>query len=144
MHGGMQGPMHRGMGGGGMPCGMYGGMHRGGMMGGMHRGGMHGGMAQGGAAHGMAAPKGDDSAASMALAAVNAKMHRDMDITFTGDADADFARAMIAHHQGAIDMAKILLAFGKDEAMRKLAQDIVRSQEPEIALMREWLAKRGK
>ena len=70
-------------------------------------------------------------------------MHKDMDIAFTGDADADFARGMIPHHQGAVDMAKIVLQHGKDPAIRKLAEDVVRSQETEIKFMREWLAKRG-
>ena len=70
-------------------------------------------------------------------------MHKDMDIAFTGDADADFARGMIPHHQGAIDMAKIVLQYGKDPEIRKLAQDVVNAQEAEIKFMREWLAKRG-
>lgn len=86
----------------------------------------------------------DAGPASVAFAAANAKMHAAMTFPFTGDADVDFARGMIAHHQGAIDMAKILLAHGKDPEMRKLAEDVVRAQETEIAFMKEWLAKRGK
>ncbi len=43
--------------------------------------------------------------------AVNDKMHRDMGITFTGNADRDFAAGMIPHHQGAIDMARVALEF---------------------------------
>ena len=70
-------------------------------------------------------------------------MHKDMDVAFTGDADADFARGMIPHHQGAVDMAKIVLQHGKDPEIRKLAEEVVRSQETEIKFMREWLAKRG-
>eukprot|EP01035_Chromulina_nebulosa_P040156 gene40155-54291_t len=46
------------------------------------------------------------SAATTAYKAANTKMHKDMDIAFTGDADADFVRGMIPHHQGAIDMAR--------------------------------------
>jgi uncharacterized protein (DUF305 family) len=88
--------------------------------------------------------KGDASPASAAFRAANDKMHKDMDITFTGDADVDFARGMIAHHQGAIDMAKITLAFGKDPEIRKLAQEIISAQEKEIAFMRDWLKKTGK
>ena len=84
-----------------------------------------------------------DSAATKAFRAANNKMHKDMDVAFTGDADADFARAMIPHHQGAIDMAKIVLQYGKDPEIRKLAQDVVSAQESEIKFMREWLAKRG-
>jgi uncharacterized protein (DUF305 family) len=48
---------------------------------------------------------------------------------------------MIPHHQGAVDMAKTLIAFGKDPQIRKLAEEIVKSQESEIAMMQEWLKK---
>jgi uncharacterized protein (DUF305 family) len=51
--------------------------------------------------------------------------------------------AMIPHHQGAIDMAKVVLQHGKDEQTKKLAADVIREQEREIAEMREWLKKRG-
>ncbi len=90
-----------------------------------------------------AASAASDNAAAKAFRAANDKMHKDMDIAFTGDADADFARGMIPHHQGAIDMAKIVLQYGKDPEIRKLAQDVVNAQEAEIKFMREWLAKRG-
>jgi uncharacterized protein (DUF305 family) len=90
-----------------------------------------------------AASAASDNAAAKAFRAANDKMHKDMDIAFTGDADADFARGMIPHHQGAIDMAKIVLQYGKDPEIRKLAQDVVNAQESEIKFMREWLAKRG-
>lgn len=89
------------------------------------------------------APKGDTGPASQAFVAANAKMHEQMDITFTGDADIDFAKGMIAHHEGAIDMAKVVLQYGKDEKMRKLAEDIIKAQGPEIALMTEWLKSKG-
>ena len=69
------------------------------------------------------------------------KMHKDMAIVPTGDADIDFARGMIPHHQGAIDMAKIVLEKGKDAEIRKLAEDIIGAQEKEIAFLKEWLAK---
>ena len=105
------------------------------MMGGRGMGAMSGAAAQQG---------GDQSVSSLALRAVNDKMHRDMAIELTGDADADFAKAMIAHHQGAIDMAKIAIAFGKDPEIRKLAEEVVRAQEGEISFMRSWLAKQPK
>ena len=117
-----------------------------GKQGGMHES-MHGKMKGGsGQKHGQgldAANKGDQSASSLAFNAVNEKMHRDMAITFSGNPDADFARAMIPHHQGAIDMAKIVLAFGKDPEIRKLAEEVVRTQEAEVALMRDWLKKQN-
>ena len=60
-----------------------------------------------------------------------------------GDVDADFVRGMIPHHQGAIDMAKVVLEHGQDPELRKLAEAIVAAQDGEIAFMREWLAKKG-
>lgn len=71
-------------------------------------------------------------------------MHENMTIAPTGDADVDFMRGMIPHHQGAIDMAKIVLAHGKDPEVKKLAEDVIRAQESEIAFMREWLTKNAK
>jgi uncharacterized protein (DUF305 family) len=86
----------------------------------------------------------DQSASTKAFVAANAKMHEGMEIEFTGNADVDFVRGMIAHHQGAIDMAKVELEHGKDPAIRKLAEDIVTAQEGEIAMMTEWLAKNAR
>ena len=91
----------------------------------------------------MAKPVGDQGAASKAFAEANAKMHKNMAIKFSGDADKDFVRGMIAHHQGAIDMAKIELEYGKDAEIRKLAEGIVKAQESEIKQMQDWLKKNG-
>jgi uncharacterized protein (DUF305 family) len=93
--------------------------------------------------HEATAPAGDQSASSKAFAAANAKMHKDMSIAFTGNADKDFVRGMIAHHQGAIDMAKVELEYGKDAEIRKLAEGIIAAQEGEIKQMKAWLAKNG-
>lgn len=91
-----------------------------------------------------ASPMDMPADARQAFEAANAKMHNDMAIALSGDADVDFVRGMIPHHQGAIDMANVLLQYGKDPELRKLAAEIVKTQESEIAWMREWLAKRAK
>src|SRR5262249_49786719 len=58
-----------------------------------------------------------------------ARMHAAMEVPFTGDADRDFARMMIPHHQGAIDMALVELRYGKDERLKRLAQEIIVAQQ---------------
>lgn len=58
-----------------------------------------------------------------------------------GAPDHDFVTMMIPHHQGGIDMAKVLLVQGTDPEMRRLAQAIVTDQQNEIELMRLWLER---
>jgi uncharacterized protein (DUF305 family) len=71
-------------------------------------------------------------------------MHRDMhNAEYSGEADHYFVAMMIPHHQGAIDMAKALLLYGKDPQMRRLAQEIVTDQQSEIQLMQLWLKQHG-
>jgi uncharacterized protein (DUF305 family) len=62
---------------------------------------------------------------------------------FTGDADIDFMKQMRTHHEAAIDMAKVVLANGKDVDTKKLAQEIIAAQEKEIATIDAWLKKKG-
>ena len=95
----------------------------------------------------MAAAKpaaGGDAPSTAGYRAAMTKMHHDMDIPYSGNADRDFVVGMIPHHQGAIDMAKIELQYGKDPEIRRLAQGIIAAQEKEIAQMRRWLAKHPK
>ena len=64
------------------------------------------------------------------------QMMNAMNITPTGDVDADFVAMMVPHHQGAIDMAVAYLRYGKDERLRRLAQEIIITQKDEITAMR--------
>jgi hypothetical protein len=64
------------------------------------------------------------------------KMMKDMTDKPTGDVDRDFVAMMVPHHQGAIDMAEALLRYGRNEQLRRLAQEIIVTQQQEIAAMR--------
>jgi uncharacterized protein (DUF305 family) len=68
-------------------------------------------------------------------AAMN-KMMADMTIKPTGDIDRDFVAMMVPHHQGAIDMAQAELRYGHNEQLRRIAQEIVVTQQQEIPAMR--------
>lgn len=71
-----------------------------------------------------------------------AVMDRDMaKVPNTGNAEQDFLAMMIPHHQGAIDMAKSVLAHAKDEYVRGLALEMIADQTREIEIMKGWLAR---
>jgi uncharacterized protein (DUF305 family) len=64
------------------------------------------------------------------------KMMNDMAVKPTGDVDADFVAMMVPHHQGAIDMALAVLRHGRNLQIRRLAQEIIVTQQEEIVVMR--------
>lgn len=68
--------------------------------------------------------------------AAMSKMMSAMDVKPTGDVDRDFVEMMIPHHQGGIDMAVAELRYGKNEQLRRVAQEIIVEQQQEIAAMR--------
>jgi uncharacterized protein (DUF305 family) len=70
------------------------------------------------------------------------RMMMGMNVTPSGDVDADFAAMMIPHHQGAIDMARAELRYGKNEQLRRIAQEIIVDQQQEIAAMRLALGQK--
>ena len=81
-----------------------------------------------------------DAAAEAAYLAENdaamAKMMSAMTIKPTGDVDRDFVAMMVPHHQGAIDMALAVLRYGRNEQIKRLAQEIIVTQQQEIAVLR--------
>ncbi len=86
-------------------------------------------------------PKPNTEAMQEAYAKGMNTMHSDMMLGIAEPvADMAFARGMLPHHIGAVDMAKVQLQYGTDEEMRKLAQDIIDAQQLEIELMQSWIA----
>ena len=75
------------------------------------------------------------------MQAMKSMMDKTHSMKMTGDADKDFVMMMIPHHQAAIEMAKVQLRSGKDPKIKKLAEDIIKAQEKEIAEMKEWQSK---
>jgi uncharacterized protein (DUF305 family) len=80
-----------------------------------------------------------DAAEAPFLAENNAAMTKMMDDMMakpTGDVDRDFVAMMVAHHQGAVDMAQAFLRYGHNEQLRRLCQEIIVTQSQEITVMR--------
>jgi uncharacterized protein (DUF305 family) len=72
------------------------------------------------------------------MASMNQSMHKGV---MADDPDVAFASGMLAHHEGAVAMAKVQLKYGKDPQMRKLAQNVIKTQQVEITQMKAWLSK---
>jgi uncharacterized protein (DUF305 family) len=132
-------PMMQQMMQGGMMQGGQGGMMQGGMMQGQ------GGMTQGGGMTNMPMDTANMSEASrnymQAMKRMDAPMMQGVQ---AADPDVAFVQAMIPHHQGAIDMARAVLQFGKDDQVKVWANQIITAQQAEIAAMQEWLKQHAK
>lgn len=89
-------------------------------------------------------PKPETPAMQQAYADGMDAMHSEM-IAGIADPipDMAFARGMLPHHVGAVDMAMVQLKYGKDKEMRQLAQDIIDAQQPEIEVLQDWIATYG-
>jgi uncharacterized protein (DUF305 family) len=85
---------------------------------------------------------GSDEAAFLAENnAAMTKMMAAMEIKPSGDVDKDFVAMMTPHHQGAVDMAQAMLRYGHNEQLRRLAQEIIVTQQQEIVVMRTALGQ---
>ena len=84
---------------------------------------------------------GDAQSFGQMMAEAMSRMDQDMAVAPTGNPDRDFAAMMIPHHQGAIDMAKAELQFGRNPVLRRLAEGIIVEQQQEIEVMRRELQR---
>lgn len=82
--------------------------------------------------------------ASRAFDDANARMHDGMAMAKSGDVDLDFARGMLAHHRGAVEMAQIELEHGSDPEMRALAREVIHAQQQEIEQLSRWIHEHEK
>lgn len=73
------------------------------------------------------------------------QMHKPMmEGIMDSDPDVAFVKGMIPHHEGAVEMAKTVLKYGKDPEIRQLAENVIRDQDKEIKMMQDWLEKQNK
>jgi uncharacterized protein (DUF305 family) len=92
------------------------------------------------AGHGASGSAATGAEAAQSLHAAHASMDQQMmGVPITGDPDRDFLAMMIPHHQGAIDMARVVIASGKNPEVRKFAEGIIAHQQAEIDQMNRWL-----
>ncbi len=83
-------------------------------------------------------PAPADTSSTTAYKQAAENMMAGMDKPLTGDPDRDFVDGMLPHHEGAIAMAQVELRYGRDPELRRLAHDIIVSQQKEVVFMRRW------
>lgn len=70
---------------------------------------------------------------------MNVEMKKGMD----SDATKAWAKMMVAHHQGAIDMSQIVLKETKDPLIREMAERGIKEQTKEQTMLKFWITKNG-
>ena len=92
----------------------------------------------------MMTPSPNDPPSTKDFKQAHMNMMKDMHMEFTGNADVDFAKSMIKHHEGGIEMAKLQLKHGKDPEMRKKAEKLIKEQGQVNEEFQAWLKKHAK
>lgn len=89
-------------------------------------------------------PQSNDPASTKDLKSAHVNMMKNMNMEFSGDPDADFARSMMKHHQAGIEMAQIQLKHGKNAEMRKMAEKLIKEQGKDNEEFQAFLKKHAK
>lgn len=92
----------------------------------------------------MMMPSPNDPPSTKDFKRAHMNMMKGMHMEFTGNADVDFAKSMMKHHEGGIEMAKLQLKHGKDPEMHKKAEKLLKEQGQDIKEFQAWLKKHSK
>lgn len=69
------------------------------------------------------------------------KMDDEMQLMLSiNNVDVAFARVMLGHHRGAVDLTKLQQRYGSDDSLRELAATILSTEQDEIDALRKWMA----